>query len=237
MAGLVVELVLDLDRHDRAAVRPVEAAQLLGDRREPGAYGVQVHGIIGAGHAVPGQDPVGQAAVPDLRVRPGADAGDEVQVVAGAQLGEAAQVTVAVEADAALDLLMVDPDEVTGDGGDTARLHLQQLLLPLPGGVAGVVELTGDREPRPAATGEPTAGHLDRVGHPRGVREGQVPGLRRPGGGGQAQVVRVGHQSISGPRSGVSVSWARVPMVACSSSRTSSLAPGRRTGAGTYRVC
>ncbi len=157
VAGLVVELVLDLDGHDRAAVGPVEAAQLFGDRREPGAHGFQIGGVVGARDAVAGQQPVGQAAAPDLRVRPRADTGDEVQPVTGAQLGEPAHVAVAVEADAALDLLVVDPDEVTGDGGHSGRLHLQQFLLPLPGGVARVVELAGDREPGTAAPREPTA--------------------------------------------------------------------------------
>src|SRR2546422_11358021 len=112
MVRLVVELVLDLDGDDRAAVGAVEAAQLLGDGREPGAYGLQIGGVVGAGCAVAGQQPVGEAAAPDLRVGPGADAGDEVQAVTGAQLGEAAQVAVAVEADAALCLLVVDPDDV-----------------------------------------------------------------------------------------------------------------------------
>ncbi|CAM5599017.1 hypothetical protein SVIOM74S_00500 [Streptomyces violarus] len=236
MAGLVVELVLDLDRDDRAAVRPVQAAQLPGDLREPGAHGLQIRRIVGARRAGAGEQPVGQAAVAHLGVAPGADARDEVQAVPGAQLGEATQVAVAVEADPSLDLLVVDPDDVGRDGGHPARLHLQQLLLPLPGRVAGVVELAGDREPGAAAPGEPAAGDPDRVGYARSVREGQVAGQRGSGGLGNAQPVR-GHHVFSGPRSGVSVSWALVAVVPCSSSRTSSLPPGRSTGAGTYSVC
>ena len=148
-------------------------------------------------------------------------------------LDEAAQVAVAVEADAALDLLVVDPDDVTGDGGHTARLHLQQLLLPLPGRVAGVVELAGDREPGTAATGEPTAGHLDRGRRPPARRRragGRSAGARRgragAGGAGGSSAL---HRSEVGRVGEVGL---RAPVAACSSRRTSSLAPGRRTGRG-----
>lgn len=184
VAGLVVELVLDLDRDDRAAVRAVQAVQLRRDRLPPGADGAQVRRVVGAGGRGAGEYPVGEAAAPDLRVRPRADAGDEVQAVAGAEPGEAAQVAVGVEADAALGLLVVDPDDVRGDGRDPARLHLQQFLLPLPGRVPGVVELPRDGEPGAAAPGQPAAGHLDGVGRGGGVGEGEVAAERRPGGGG-----------------------------------------------------
>lgn len=191
VAWLVVELVLDLDRDDRAAVRAVQAVQLRRDRLPPGADGAQVRRVVGARGRGAGQYPVGEATAPDLRVRPRADAGDEVQAVAGAEPGETAQVTVGVEADAALGLLVVDPDDVRGDGRDPARLHLQQLLLPLPGRVPGVVELpeTGNqgRPPRVSqrlftSTGSGTVG---------ASAKGRWPRSGGPEGGGRLTRCRI----------------------------------------------
>ena len=87
-------------------------------------------------------------------MRPGADAGDDVHAVFGAELDEVAEVFVAGPVPLAFDLFVVDPDEVGGDDLDAGGLHLEDFGFPLGFGDAGVVDFAHDGEPGFAVEGE-----------------------------------------------------------------------------------
>src|SRR5215469_18974921 len=61
---------------------------------------------------------------------------------------EMAQITLSAPVKLAFNLFMVDPENVRGDDLDSARLHFQDLLLPVARRIARVMEFAHDRKPR-----------------------------------------------------------------------------------------
>jgi hypothetical protein len=108
---------------------------------------VKVVGVVGADLWCFREQPVGEAAVADLSVGPGADARDDVHAVLCAELHEPPQVLLAGPVPLVFDLFVVDPDDVGRDDLHACRLHLEDLGLPLAFGDAGVVHLAHHREP------------------------------------------------------------------------------------------
>ena len=146
--------VLDLDGDDRAALAPHKAFELGGDLLVVEIDVMEVGGVVGAGLAGLGEQPVGETAVADFGVRPRADAGDDVHAVPGTKLDEVAEIFLAGPVPLAFDFLVEDPDDVSGDDLDAGRLHLENFGLPLGLGDAGVMHLAHDGEPGLAVEGE-----------------------------------------------------------------------------------
>lgn len=95
---LVVQLVLDLDGHDRTALVVRQAAQLLGDARVVRLDERQVRRIVGARGTLLLHQPVGETAVAAFSVRPRPEPDRHVQPELTAQLDEVPDVEGAVEA-------------------------------------------------------------------------------------------------------------------------------------------
>ena len=124
--GGAAVFVLDLKGDDGAALFPEQAVELGGDGEEVAADSVEVGGGVGAGGVAEGfNHPVRQAAVADLAVAPGAEANDHAQADRGGGGDEATQIAVAGPVAHALDLLVVDPENIGRDGVDPAGFHLE----------------------------------------------------------------------------------------------------------------
>src|ERR1019366_2692485 len=186
--------VLELDGDDRAALVPHEAFELRGDLLVVEIDVVEVGGVVGAGLAGLAKQPVGKAAVADLSVRPGADAGDDVDAVPGTEPDEGAEIFLAGPVPLAFDFLVVDSYDVGGDDLDAGRLHLENLGLPLGFGDAGVMHLAHDGEPGLAVEGEVLRVEREdlarggaRVGGIVGIVCGAGSGSGGPRGGGKGR--------------------------------------------------
>jgi hypothetical protein len=169
VAGLVVELVLELDAEQvrgPAVERGAELAEPFGDQGE-------VAGVVGAVPHAGLLHPVGEAAVAGLAVAPGADPQHHVETLGHAQVDEGGDVEVAAELRLAAPLDVVQPEDVGGDDGDPAGPHQPQPLGPPVPGHPAVVDLAGDRDHRGPVAGQMTAGQRQPrprvlgVAHPR----------------------------------------------------------------------
>jgi hypothetical protein len=146
--GRAAVFVFDLEGDDRAAFFPEQAVELPENRGKMTAHGGEVGAVVGAGAWTERCDhPVRQSAVAHLAVAPGAEAHDHAQADFAGGGDEATQLVVAGPVARALDLLVVNPENVGRDGVDPARLHFEQLLAPPSGGETGVVELAHHRHP------------------------------------------------------------------------------------------
>jgi len=185
-AGAVLAvLVLQLGADNGAAILPKKTFDLLADFPVEAGDVVEVDGVIGA---VVGDldEPVGKAAVAYFAVGPRAGAQVDIHPVLRAELDEVAEVAAAGPVELAFNLFMVDPEDIGGDDVDAARLHLENFILPLVLGNAGVMDLAHHRQPRFAVKHKVAAVHLDRVPSRRRPTHMQVAGLGR--GDGSARV-------------------------------------------------
>jgi len=87
-------------------------------------------------------------------VIPGANARDQIHAVPGAKLGEGAQVALIRPVELALDLLVMDPDDVGGDDIHPGGLHLEDFVFPLGARVARKMKLSGYGQPGFSVEGE-----------------------------------------------------------------------------------
>jgi hypothetical protein len=173
-----VVFVLQLHTDDGAAVLPQQALDLRADLGVEALDMPQILGVIAArGHRV--DDPVRDAAVASLAMRPGAQAHHHFQAGSLGQLHEAAQVPIALPVEAARLLLVVVPEHVAGDDVDAGGLRQAQLGVPLRGRRAAVVVLAHDRQPRLAVAQQVlvVGGQRLALGRARGP-ELQMAGLR-----------------------------------------------------------
>ncbi len=161
--GPVVELVVDLGGDDRAAVGVGEPFELGDGLAVEGAHQVEVGGVVGAGRQAAFDEPVGEAAVAGLAVRPGAEADDDVEAVSCGGLDEGAQVAVPVPAEAAGLGLVRLPEDVGGDGVEAAGAGVPEGLGPAFARQARVVDLAADGEPGPAVAFDPPVVDVDAV--------------------------------------------------------------------------
>ena len=139
-------------------------------------------------------------------MRPGADAGDDVHAVFGAELDEAAEIFVAGPVPLAFDFFVMDPDDVGGDDLDAGGFHLEDFGFPLGFGNAGVVDFAHDGEPGFAVEGEVLGVEAEGVaggGSGVGGVVGVVRGAGR-GGGAEASMTR-GCGGVAWARSGWAV--------------------------------
>ena len=124
MAGLVVELVLELDREHRSGrAAPVEGA---GECAEPLPHEVEVRGVVGA---VPHRrvlHPVGESAVAHLAVHPRADPQHDLESFGAHRVDERRDVEAPVEARLPPDRFVVEPRHVRRHDRDAARPHEPQ---------------------------------------------------------------------------------------------------------------
>ena len=142
-----VVLILQLHGDDWAALAPHQSLELLADLLVVGIDVAEIGWVVGALLRGLGEEPVGEASVANLRVRPVTDAGYDIHSMLGAELDEAAQVLLSRPIPLAFDLFVVDPDDVSGDDLNAGGLHLEDLVLPLGFGHARVVNLAHDRQP------------------------------------------------------------------------------------------
>ena len=213
--GLVVELVLELDR-DHPARRTAVRRELGAQRGEPLVDEREVGGIVGAVLHRGILHPVGEPAVAHLAVAPRADAQHHVEPEPLAERHERGHVEPAAEVAVPALGLVVVPEHVGRDHGDAAGAHEAQALLPLVAGHAAVVHLARDRDRRApldldvpvrerdavvpvgrVAQRRPCEGALVRsVRHAeraRGTRQSAATGLVEPGEtGGGADVTTCG---------------------------------------------
>lgn len=145
-AGEVV-FVLDLHADDGPAVLPQQAFELLRDLRIQQLDAREVGRVIAAQRDSGLHQPVGQAAVAHLGVRPGPDAHHDFEPLLLCGLHEAAQVTPALPVEAARRGLVVAPDHIAGHDVDAGAFHLGQLGGPLRVRDAAVVQLAHGGQP------------------------------------------------------------------------------------------
>ena len=157
VAGFVVQL----DADDGAAVFVEKAVELLANLGVIVAGEAHKRGIIPADDFALFQHPIGQPAIADFAVAPRADAGIDVQAVLGAELDELAKVSIAGPIELAFDFLVIDPDNVGGDDGDSPGFHLEYFIFPLLMGNTDVMELAHDRNPGIGVFGEVSAVDAD----------------------------------------------------------------------------
>ncbi|BCJ55150.1 hypothetical protein Asp14428_66250 [Actinoplanes sp. NBRC 14428] len=186
VAGLVVQLVLQLDGEHRAVARAA-SGEGGGELAEPFPDQFQVRRIVGPVPHGRVPDPVGEPAVAALAVAPRADPQDDVEPGRRALVEERADVEVAVEAWRVPMLDVVQPEHVRGHRRDAAGPHLPQPLRPAVPWHPAVVQLAGDRDDRYAVADEVPAGQRQpgadvflvahpgpaEVRRPRVVRDGE----------------------------------------------------------------
>ena len=183
-------LVLDLDRHDRPAVRGLQGREPRKQRVVPGIDGGEERGIARPQRRDPPGEPEGETAVGPLRADIGARPEEHVETDLAGQPHEALDVLPAVEADVPFDPFV----EVPGDiGVDRVRAHRgepAQAVLPLVRVHAEIVDRARqDAVRRTVAEDLPVA-----PGQGGGAGGGGV--CRRGDGGGEAVGSRgekVGH--------------------------------------------
>ena len=173
-------LIRQLDADDGAAVLPVEPVELLANLREVFLDVGEEDGIVAPGGSF-GQEPVGETAIAQFSVTPGADADDEIHAVFGAELDKGAEVAAAGPIELAFDLLLMNPDDVGGDDLNAGGLHLEDFFFPLGLGIARVVKLSHDGQPGSSIEGEEAA--VERDGATVG-RGGGASVIHHGGGGG-----------------------------------------------------
>ena len=183
-------LVLDLDRHDRPAVRRLQGHEPREQRVVPGVDGGEERGIAGPQRRDPAGEPEGQPAVRPLRADVGARPQEDVEADLSGQPHEALDVLPAVEADVPFDPLVEVPGDVGVDRVRAHRSEPAQAVLPLVGVHAEVVD-----RPRQDAVRHTVAEDLP-IAPGQGGSAGDSGISRRGDGGGGAVGSRgekVGH--------------------------------------------
>jgi hypothetical protein len=93
------------------------------------------------------KEPIGKPAIPNLAVRPGADAGYNIHPVLSAKLDETSQVALARPIEMTFNFLVMDPDHVGADDLNPGGFHLENLILPITFRITAVMKLPHHRKP------------------------------------------------------------------------------------------
>ena len=137
----MLHLVLNLTADNRSAILIIQALQLLTNLGIESLDDFQIFGIVTTHLQGLGKQPVGETATANLAMAERADTHNHLHIVLFTKLDKAAQVTLTIPTELALNLLVQVPEHIGGNNGHATRLHLQDLLFPLLGRVAAVVEL------------------------------------------------------------------------------------------------
>src|SRR5262249_22717337 len=103
--------IFQLHADDRTAILEEESLGLLADLTIETRNILEIDRIIFSRRGFR-EEPVRQAAVPHLAVRPGTDANPHVQFVLGAELDETAQVALSRPVKLPFDLLVMNPENI-----------------------------------------------------------------------------------------------------------------------------
>lgn len=166
---------------DGAALGVRESPELGDDLRVEARGQRQVRRIVGPGVQPQLHEPVGEASVAGLAVRPGTHPDDDVEAAVLRQLDEGAQIQVTVPAEDARGRLVGLPEHVGGDGIEAAGPGMPEHLGPPAARDAREVDLAGDREPGVPGPFEEAARHLDPIGDRVRLAQGQVVPSREAG--------------------------------------------------------
>ncbi len=104
-------------------------------------------GIVRAKFQATGNQPIRKSAVANFAMIPRPNAHDEWQPNVFAGLGERVEIALAGPVPLVLDFLVVNPEDVGGDDGDSACLHFEEFVAPFGLRIARVVEFAHHREP------------------------------------------------------------------------------------------
>ena len=137
----MLHLVLNLTADNRAAILVIQALQLLANLGIESLNDFQVFGIVTTHLKRFGKQPIGETTTTNLAMAERTDTHNHSHIVLFTKLNKAAQVTLTVPTELALNLLVQAPEHIGRDNSHTTRLHLQDFLLPLLGRVATVVKL------------------------------------------------------------------------------------------------
>ena len=143
--------VLELDAKDRPAVFPEQSLQLLADLSEIAADVSEVTRVIGPEFGALLNEPVRKSAIAALAMGPGSNAHERVQPMRAAKFDEVAKIAPSRPIKLALDLFLVNPEDVRGDNLNSARLHFHKLVFPALLRITRKMELAHDRKPRGAS--------------------------------------------------------------------------------------
>ena len=176
MGCVAGEFVFKLESDDRAAVGIEEAAEFLPDRAVPAADLGQIAVVVRAEPERFFHEPVGESAIAGFAVDPGAGTDDDFEALFLRLQHEVADREVAGEVEFAFDFLMMDPEKISRNDRDAARLQFRELGGPLFAGHAREMKLAHDRDPRFAVPDEIQAVYAD--GAAAGIRPAEIEVVR-----------------------------------------------------------
>ena len=137
-------LVLDLRANDGAAILVKQPLNLLPDLGKQYLRVPQILLVITSQIERSAKQPIGEAAVAHLAVAKRPDTQDNEHMMFPAELNKFVQVLITAPVEPALDLLVMNPDNIGGDDIQTAHLHLDDLILPCIFVHSGEMSFTAD---------------------------------------------------------------------------------------------
>jgi hypothetical protein len=144
-----------LHADDWPAVCPVEALELNANLRVQRCGEVHEEGLQGAQANAGGVDePVGEAAVAALAMCPRSRANENAQIQRLRRLHKRSQVSLVFPAPHTSLLLMMDPENIGADDGESVGLGRRECVFPLTPRDARELNLTHAWEKRPVIDGE-----------------------------------------------------------------------------------
>ena len=150
VGAVAAPFIVELSSDDGSSVFPLQALHLREYLAVESLDVSEKHLVHRARLAAREHDPVGYAAAAYLAVAVGADAQHDGHPLRLASLQEAAQVPLSAPVILPLNLLDVVPEDIAGQHGDAALLHLLQGPLPFLGRYARIVDFSHGRHDSPS---------------------------------------------------------------------------------------
>ena len=183
MLRVIRQFIFQLHGHDRSAVREEKPLDLAVDAAVPMAYQRHIFRVRLPQRKRLLQQPIREATVAAFAVCPRAQPQNDLQPGALCVQHKGADVAVAGKIQLSFLLLMVDPEQVSGDQINAAGLHLAKLAVPVFPVVAHKMVFPHDRQPRAGVALKIAARHGNLLSLGVAAAKMQVPAQQGCGGG------------------------------------------------------
>ena len=146
-AAAVTVFIFQLDAEDGASILTHHSCRLFSHLLIKGLHQLQIGGIIGSHlHGLILCQPVREASVSALSMRPGPDAQPHGHIRSFTDFQKASQVPASGEIPLSLPFLMVNPEHVGGDDAHASGLHFQKFLFPVLRLISGKMKFSHHRQ-------------------------------------------------------------------------------------------
>ena len=163
-AAAVAVFIFQLDAEDGASILTHHSCRLFSHLLIKGLHQLQIGGIIGSHlHGFILCQPVREASVSALSMRPGPDAQPHRHIRSFTGFQKASQVPASGEIPLSLPFLMVNPEHVGGDDAHASGLHFQKFLFPVLRLISGKMKFSHHRKEALSVFQEAQVVHLPEI--------------------------------------------------------------------------